>query len=241
MIKPGMDALSALEEALQELTDVSAVTVVKYRIPEPLQERSVFTSEEEDIVAKALDVRALHHLPFWDSVMMCALGAHSVPSQLLHHALLHQSSRGTEVEMTRDRVLAGDLRLFVDDLPDRTGLAITSEVRYSDGSVRHLPLLDFHCPPGPQGRALAAAVLQRLVFGEAILLETERSYHGWGLAPLSTNELVDLLARALFFSPIVDRAYIAHQLLERRCALRISHGPLKKRSPTVIQHWPESS
>jgi hypothetical protein len=48
------------------------------------------------------------------------------------------------------------------------------------------------------------------------------------------HELIDFLARALMYSPIIDRAYIAHQLLEKRCSLRISGKENKSSLPKVI-------
>jgi hypothetical protein len=47
-------------------------------------------------------------------------------------------------------------------------------------------------------------------------------------------EWMDFLGRALLFAPIVDRAYLAHQLLERRCALRISAVGDEKPVPRVV-------
>jgi hypothetical protein len=43
---------------------------------------------------------------------------------------------------------------------------------------------------------------------------------GWDLLP--DESLVRFLGKVLLFAPIVDRAWVAHQLIEGACALRIS-------------------
>jgi hypothetical protein len=58
--------------------------------------------------------------------------------------------------------------------------------------------------------------------GEGFLVETDKSYHFYGTKLLEEKELVEFLGRALLFAPIVDRAWISHQLIELCCALRIS-------------------
>jgi hypothetical protein len=43
-----------------------------------------------------------------------------------------------------------------------------------------------------------------------------------------------MLARALLLAPIIDRAWVAHQLIERACGLRISPGKTYAQPPIVI-------
>lgn len=54
------------------------------------------------------------------------------------------------------------------------------------------------------------------------MLETDRSYHFYGAELQTVSEQTAFLARALFYSPIVDRAWIAHQLIDKRSNLRIA-------------------
>jgi hypothetical protein len=113
-------------------------------------------------------------------------------------------------------------------------LELTSEVICDSGATEHIPLLDFHCPISSSNRNLVAEVAKRLLPGGAIILESGDSYHVYGRKTVSSAALTCLLAKSLLFSPIVDRAYIAHQLIEGRCALRISAGGQKRLVPTVV-------
>lgn len=51
---------------------------------------------------------------------------------------------------------------------------------------------------------------------------------------LTQPEFEKFLGTALLLAPIVDRAYIAHQLIEGRCALRLTPGGGKSQVPTVV-------
>ena len=166
---------------------------------------------------------------------MHTISAESTPEALLDAALYHQSQSGSETVLTRREVLAGAVGRLIKDLDPNHSLAINSAIRFTDGSTRHLPLLDFHCPVSDHGRSLAVAVASRLLGTGFLLLAGHNSYHLWGLNPVPVDSLINFLARALFFAPIVDRAYVAHQLLERRCALRVSADALKP-VPRVV-HW----
>jgi len=46
------------------------------------------------------------------------------------------------------------------------------------------------------------------------------------------------IGAAMLFVPIVDRAYLAHQLLEGRCALRLTPGGGKSQVPTAVAVLP---
>jgi hypothetical protein len=80
---------------------------------------------------------------------------------------------------------------------------------------------------------IAAAVAVRLLPSGGLIVDSGHSYHLVGSHPVTPDGLIDFLARASLFGSIVDRAYIAHQILERRCALRISRGGHSGAEPRV--------
>ena len=53
-------------------------------------------------------------------------------------------------------------------------------------------------------------------------LASGESYHFISSAIMSWNELYIVLCKALRFCPIIDRAWISHQLEEQSCSLRIN-------------------
>jgi hypothetical protein len=61
-----------------------------------------------------------------------------------------------------------------------------------------------------------------------------KSYHFYGSDLMEGDHLMRMLAKALLFAPIVDRAWVAHQLVEKACGLRISPGKTYTQSPVVI-------
>lgn len=223
----GLTAPEALREVVRANDEIDGVFLLSYRGAPLVQARAVLQSGDESIVQRALEFREMWHLPFWDSVMMHMVSAEAPAAALLDAALYHQSQRGAEITVKRSEVLAGAVGTLSRDTGPDHSLAISSEVRYTDGSRRHLPLLDFHCPVGDRGGDLALGVARRLLGTGFLLLKGQNSFHLWGLRPVSADSLIDFLARALLFAPLVDRAYVAHQLLERRCALRISAAAAK--------------
>jgi len=111
---------------------------------------------------------------------------------------------------------------------------VLSEVQLSGGRIGHLPFLDFHCPVAENSLRLVTNVARILFSGPGIILDSGHSYHAVGLNIVDTERLIDILARALLFNPIVDRAYISHQIIERGCALRISRGGHQDKTPVVV-------
>lgn len=96
-------------------------------------------------------------------------------------------------------------------------------------------MLDFklHCTPVHD--QVAVGVAARL--GPGWLLSSGSSYHYYGATLLSEPHLFDWLLRAQLIGKYVDTRWITHQLLERKCALRVSRKP-GGRMPNVI--WSQS-
>jgi hypothetical protein len=103
-------------------------------------------------------------------------------------------------------------------------LSILSEVRLRDGTLRHFVFLDFHIPAVDGSLSIVRAVAELLIPYGSFIIESGASYHVIGCEPVDELEFKRTLTTALLFGPITDRAYLAHQLLEGRAALRISKG-----------------
>lgn len=83
-------------------------------------------------------------------------------------------------------------------------------------------------------RKIVEAVAERLFEGGSILLESGESYHAYGARLMSEEQFRRFLGKALLCAPIVDRAYLAHQWTEGRCALRLTAGGGKSNVPKVV-------
>jgi hypothetical protein len=157
------------------------------------------------------------------------------PEPLLNAVLFHRKLRGKETWLTREAVLAGAVQWQCTRQIAGLQLAATSEVRDADGSEFHIPMLDMRCKQSAANLELVERVAMRLMPEGSLVLESDKSYHLYGRSLLTPAKLIDFLAQSLLFSPIVDRSYVAHQLLERRCVLRLTARQDKKHVPTVIK------
>jgi hypothetical protein len=230
----GSDSATCISAVIRGLQKIQAVYVVRCRKVPLVQERVELSFGEQDILRRAMALRDDIGLPFWDAVMLSCFGSRETPTSLLVAARFHQSSRGGEVCVTSEDIGSGALHaLSTDD--DPTGYtAITSEVTFTDGSIGHLPMMDFHCPSSPDNLRLVMEVCRRVFSAGAFILESGESYHSYGKGTVTVEGLLEFLAECLLFVPIVDRAYVAHQIKERRCALRISRGGGKSAIPHVV-------
>ena len=195
------------------------------------------TADEEQIVSKALKLRADSKLPFWDAVLIVCQDHGNLPSGLLDAALYHQSagSAAKKQVITRDQLLAGAVKQLCQTDADSKKVGITSEVTLDDGTAAHIPLLQFRYPISPANGKLVAEVAKRLLPGGAVILEAGTSYQAYARATIPAKDLAPLLGQALLFSHIVKQRYIAHQLIEGRCALRLSAGRGKTSIPVCTQ------
>jgi len=136
-------------------------------------------------------------------------------------------------EVEASAITADYLTQRSSELPSRHILTISSRVTLRNLTVAHIPMLDFRISPSPEALATVTAVLQELNI-TGVVLDSGQSYHFYGASLLSAESLPIFLGRALLFTPIVDYRWIAHQLIEGACALRISPGIDKQQVPRIV-------
>jgi hypothetical protein len=103
-------------------------------------------------------------------------------------------------------------------------LAISSRMLSVSGEEAHLPMLDFRVAISEENEELVCEQLRAMKL-QGWLLESGRSYHFLGRSVLDGRAcLSKFLGQALLFAPLVDGRWVAHQLIEGACALRISSG-----------------
>jgi len=212
---------------------IDMVFIHEFKQPPLLQDRIDLSAMEEQLVEKALQLREANQLPFWDAVLLSCFWVPEVPEQLLDAVTYHQDCSQSKVGFSRDEVIKGAI-VRASERTGEVGIAVLSEISLVDGSVGHIPMLDFHCRTCENNLKLVSAVSKRLFHGGGFVLESGESYHGIGLEIVSAEKFIDFLSRSLLFCPIVDRAYIAHQLIDRRCSLRISKGGRSQKVPHVV-------
>ena len=137
----------------------------------------------------------------------------------------------------RDRLLwVGAAALAGGDVRARPGEAVGlgSLCETPGGERRHLPLLDFSCPVGPEHEAFVRVGVERLGQSRGLLVESGNSYHYYGLDPVPEAEWRAFMTEALLLAPYVDARYVAHRLLGGVGVLRLGAGPGKPTPPRPI-------
>lgn len=185
-----------------------------------LQDRIVL--EEKDIVhiEKALMIREDLKLPFWDCVMLSTFDNPGFSEKILDATLCHRDCENL-IEIKNDETLRQHLLQLREQ-----GYAWNSLVKLKNGIRKHIPMLDFHIPVSDNNLNVVKSILKKLGFAECMVLNSGESYHAISTTYVDEEKLMNTLQRTLFFSPIVDRLWVAHQMLNKSCSLRIGkkHG-----------------
>lgn len=228
-----MDVAELIVEIISSHGEIAGIHIFEAKAAIPLQKRLRPSSDETRMIQNGLQLRSTYNLPFWDSVLLSCFRAKEPPIRLLHAATYHNPSKDA-IFIDRNTLTEKYLQNLANEALGNRMLALSSLVKLHDGSQRHLPMLDFHIPISPESLRLVCAVVRELHMGEGFVLETDRSYHFYGGCLLKQDELARFLGRALLFAPIVDRSWIAHQLIESACALRISPRGENGYAPRVV-------
>ena len=219
---------AAVYEALVDLLpDVQALLVRSYKNPPPYEERVTNRTSPDDILLQARKLRSAKGLPFWDAIVLEVIAEGSIEDWLLEGLLFHQEPIGKPLEISRGEVQADGIVTAVAKAQVPYPWALLSEVVCADGMQTHFPMLDFRCEISPSNLKSVEAIARRLLSCPWAVIESERSYHLVGAELLTFRELAAFFGRALLLGPIVDRHYIAHQLLNGSAALRIVAAPNK--------------
>jgi len=227
---------SALQLICEIVVAVPGINFIELATLDPaplLEKRARLGTNDRAPIERALYLRESLALPFWSAAMLAAPNSIGIPYGLFEAATFHQS-----VGQKLLRIPASDVRLDLLVELERKVLssgrlvAITSLVS-DEGDEAHLQMLDFHTIYSVELTPLVIQVIRSLGCRGA-LLRSGKSYHFYGLKLLGAPALPAFLGRALLFDPILDRAWIAHQLIEGRCALRISGHPDYAEGPVVV-------
>lgn len=210
---------------------LTAVHVLRYHQPPLLQERAALDPGSSRLLQEALKLRRLSGIPFWDAVLLKCCERPEHARTFLEQAQLHQA-QGRLRRLNRDDVEAGRVESILRERHVADVVALSSAVHVGGKGRAHIPLLDFHCASNSRNDVLVGHVCRRLL-GAAVVLESGESYHAYGLCVVESQALRSILARAILFAPLIDRAYVAHQLLEGACALRLGTSVTKRQTPRV--------
>jgi hypothetical protein len=228
--------VAVLAELLAGMPQLAEVQVAGLRYPPPLQERvGDVAPRVHRRILEVAEERRQYGGSFWDRLLERTVEEDmELPTALLAAAEYHQSFADAVWSewIKNDSRLRAALEQVTDAPAEQSLVVIRSKVRLKDRTVAHLPMLDFRLRSSPSHHLPASQLAQWLLPGSC-LIDSGSSYHVYGRQLMSDSDLASFLGRALQFSPLVDRRWIAHQLREGCCALRIGRGAGHNFPPTL--------
>jgi len=113
-------------------------------------------------------------------------------------------------------------------------LAVCSRCHLADGSIVHIPMLDFRCKQSPVNQQKVESSLRAVGQRRGYVLESGLSYHYYGHDLMGERSWIQFMGKCLLLSPLVDSRYIAHRLIDGACALRVNTSGRHPKHPTVV-------
>jgi hypothetical protein len=229
MVKDTYISFELFKDLVCENKMIKGIYIHSYPDAPQLQERIKFSKVESLQFNEAIKIRDNTMLPFWDSLMLSYHNREEFSKEILRGALLHNFKRD-KYFVEREHFINTHLDEF---LSNNINFAVNSEVITVNNERKHLILLDFHIQESKRNQRVVESVLEAMSLNDGYLLRSGKSYHFIGMNLINEYELINILGKSLFFAPIIDKAWVAHQLIERSCSLRITkkHGIY----PTVIK------
>lgn len=205
--------------------DIALLTVFEPSATPSLQDRLKADPQTSALVATGLKIRNELGLPFWDSLLTACFGAGASAAPVLEQARFHNLSVRQTTPLLASAWSAAVVERAITELAEGNMLVLSSRVELRTGERRHIPMLDFHVPSNPHNEELATLIAKALDPKGGYILGSGKSYHFYGKSLLDEGALPAFLGNALLFCPFIDRAWVAHQLIEGACGLRISQKP----------------
>jgi hypothetical protein len=229
-----LDASAVIAALVEAHPDIASVSLFESPPAPDIWDRLSPSEEDTVLIDQSLRSREGLKVPFWDSLFLIASREPlKVSAELWRAAGYHQSGSDSARRIRRADLSARLLREWAGHSRSGRVLVMSSAVELTDGSHRQIPMLDFsQVPTGASLRLVREMLAQMHMSGQ--ILVSGRSFHFYGDALLTDSELRVFLGRSLLYGPLVDRRWVAHQLIEGACGLRISSGPNGLPIPRVV-------
>lgn len=218
-VRPSATAVDLLPSMLTSIGGVREVVFDRLPTPPAVEDRATTTAAQKRLIAEA---RAAQQPGDSFTETLLDLAADQGQAELaVPLATFHQSliAATASYRVPIEQLTAERLERLCAETPTTEMLVMSSAVVTSNGA-RHIPMLDFKLAASRQHDDAAICVATAL--GAGWTFRSGSSYHYYGAKLLTENELFDWLLRAQLLGRYVDSRWVTHQLLERRCSLRIS-------------------
>ena len=222
-----MNTLDVLGKILKLNLGIEELYFVELKDSGIIQDSMETNAGEKEQIELAMDIRARYHFTFWDCLCSTFINNKGYSKRLLDCVFHHNYNDGV-ISIPR-----GQYSHIDQHLDGEKKYAILSRVIFMDKKVYHLPMIDFHCNSTEKNVQLAEDLIGILEIGPGYLLDSGESFHFIGTQLINAMEFGPYLGKLIMYSPIIDKSWIAHQLIEGSCALRVTQK--KKVLPTVIK------
>jgi hypothetical protein len=232
-----LESFDVVEQIISAHPSITRFHVLDVPTPPFLQERVPSDCLDPSAVEEALQLKRHYGMSFWDAYFVAARQQTAHLDEVFLAALMHDTS-GSRLRPV-DRKSLPSLRRLEDDLKPGRMLAVSSLVELRSREIRHIPMLDLHYAASAANLRVSISAVNALrPRSRGLLLQSGKSYHYYGFELLTGDELMKFLASAILLGPIIDRRWIAHQLIEGACALRIGSGHGYQNLPFVVAELP---
>jgi hypothetical protein len=209
-----MRSKEVIAEVVRGNANISSICLHKFSFDGDIQSRvGEFSSLEKEALGRAIELKFQKGIRFWDAFFDVCVNE-GLPSERALQWGLHHNENRDFVRVGRERIVSGIESLSGD-------YALCSRIEAFDGRDLHIPLLDFKAKVSLQNSSLIAKVVKVLGL-RGYVLSSGNSYHFIGRDLIGTDELVALLAKFILLHPISDKAWAAHQIIERCASLRVT-------------------
>jgi hypothetical protein len=238
IIDQAEEIVDILPSLLDAIGNISAIRLLILKTDNQ-SNRIVDLPEMKPIVEKALHVRQQYKIPFWEAVLLISRQESASAMKLVLDAAVHHQSMANaekEIYIDTDELSSSVLRDITATVGKDQIITLSSKTETKDSSSpAHLQMLDFRIRPSDENERLATDILKR-VGVNGILLNSGNSYHFYGYHLMkSDTELANFLGKVSLFAPFIDQRWVAHQMIEGACALRISKGKSFTKSPLLVR------
>lgn len=230
----GCEAAKACSMLFPNIGGLQAVAFMRYTPPPSVQTRAKLSAEELEIANRAAESRKSNWFSYLEILLELSAKAHFVASGLLSAVNYHRCHSPQRIWLDKKESIQECLTTMERSDSAYDQIALCSKVHTATGKELHIPLLDFHIEKTPIAFELVKKITRILFGDEFIVLATNRSFHSLGLVLKEEPAFMRILANSILFAPIVDNAYVAHQLMEREATLRISKDLANAKAPKVV-------
>ena len=237
-----MLAMGNIADVLKDIFATSDVSVMYFvRTSDDLDEAGYASSTKAaqlrsallstKILKAAAEKCRLQSIPYGDALLSLPIAADRIALSEIayanHHNQLKDAGKLTSLDEPLDSISKLELKF------KNRMIGVKSLIKTKGGLNAHLPMIDFHCPVTSSNTQNVREIIKQLNLA-GYLINSGKSYHFIGRHHIDLCEMGKFLGRALLFTPFVDRAWVAHQLIQSYCVLRVSAQPKYDHPPRLI-------